>query len=130
MNLKKYLDVLKCPICNSMIDMLSIDSNQYHCASNTDHYWIYIIYDMLDLPKLAVEKVNIYDEKYKYIIVKDFQISEPMCRITISKIDQEKRITYFEKNETIYLPINTFDFKYPISENKMINKIKTILTFQ
>lgn len=133
-SLKKLLDSLKCPICKSPIDFIdcrTYNNNEYICVLNPDHYEVFINYDA-GYPLLGREIVRIYDNNYKYILIKRYNVFDPTkteTEILIDKIDPEGRIEFkFKQKKIRFINKELFNFS-DFEIEKSISRIKTILTF-
>lgn len=133
LNLKKFLNSIKCPICNAQIDTLTNNIPPYRdfdfcCAESIYHYAIKV--DDEYIPKIISELVNIYDDKHNYNILKTMlHVNKFKTEITINDIDQEGRLKFSFSTPRFVTELNIFDFQNFNSE-KAINRIKTILVFQ
>lgn len=134
-DLKKLLNSLKCPLCKMSIDiidsrLLGYREYNYGCASNLDHYTVSIMRNDLNIYFLFKEMVNVYDKNHKYQLTKKYdQISSNIrTEILVLKIDQEKRVQFSFKNNSLILDKELFDFS-KLNVDKVIERIKTILTF-
>ncbi len=68
MTLKEILNSLRCPLCKSQVDGVYNYSPRFYCASNKDHYNVWIRDNLI-----KKEIVSLYDFdkliKYEIIIV-------------------------------------------------------------
>ncbi len=136
---KLILNSLRCPLCNSQIDLIDWFSllnkkykeHNFGCVVNPEHYSIYFNH-WEDPPKIENERVIVYDELNQYNIDQNtFIIGHPWIKSTIkvSKVDKENRVLDNIKPKTYTFEIQLFDFK-SVNRNKIINKVKTVLIFQ
>ena len=148
MELKEFLNSLKCPICNSQIDILPnkhylerLNFN-YGCSSDCEHYAIRLDHNYGSFvqgiasrhsikmqPELIKEQVIIYSGKYKYVIVKKYNTFTPHLTISSIIVDPERRVV-----DNINIKIDDFDINYidfkNTNEESILNRIKTLLVFQ
>lgn len=128
-NLKKLLNSLKCPICNSQIDTLFKVNNpiyrgfQYGCVFSYKHYAIKVYENYV--PGIVEEIVNLYDKDHEYCILK----TKINTEIVISNLDPEGRVKFSFSIKKIVTELNLFDFQN-FDYEKAINRIKTMLVFQ
>jgi len=128
-NLKKLLNSIKCPICNSQIDTLFKVNNPiykgfgYSCVVDYNHYAIKIIENYFVY--ISEEIVNLRDEKHNYCILQ----SKFDTEIAIEEIDEEGRIQFAFSIPKIKKDLSLFDFQN-FNYEKAINRIKMMLVFQ
>lgn len=136
---KKILNALKCPVCQSQIDILNwvvpkIGSKKGHnfgCVSDHFHYSIFFMHWELPI-RIEKETVIIYEGKYQYEIAQDYflsGISFPHTHIYIRVVDAEKRILDNHPIKEIGFNKILFDFS-KTNREKLVNRVKTILVFQ
>jgi len=129
---KAILNSLKCPICKSQIDLYdyyqkNAKSTQYNfcCASSYDHYRMWFPH-WDNPPKIMYDVVDIYEGRYKFRIDQRYSI----CRTTIDiwEVDAEH---HFINEQSKIFTYHQIMFDYPnTNREKIVNRIKTILTFQ
>jgi YHS domain-containing protein len=97
---KIVLDSLKCPVCQSRIDLLDwkdrSDGMTYNfcCSSNWEHYRIYFVHWEL-VPRIEYETVIVYEGKHQYRISQfsaDRRFPSDRTEINIFELDKENRI--------------------------------------
>lgn len=123
---KQLLNSLRCPICKAQIDMaIMIRGYNYCCANDVDHYTL-----NLDFGEIKKERVNIYDKKHKYSIIKIYDNSGKIeTIINIFETDLENRVIFSFKEKKISFDNDIFDFKN-FKVDRALNRIKTIFVFQ
>lgn len=131
--LKKLLNSLKCPICNTSVDIINYNIRtrqdyNYGCAANNDHYLILIKNNDLDIPCVLTETINVYDVSHKYQLTKRYQNLSVKTEILIFNIDAERRVIFNFKNNILTFDKELFNFS-KFNMGKIIDKIKTILMF-
>lgn len=134
---KQYLNSIKCPICRHQIDIFEKNKqgNNYACVRDPSHYAFR--YVTSDKPyRLEYEDVCVYNGKYIYSIRQHYYInystgSEKIEEtiIYIQEVDKEFRIIEKGISKLFNYKKLLFDFQ-KTDEIKIINRIKTILTFQ
>ena len=129
---KAILNSLKCPICKSQIDLYDYlnknsksTSYNFCCAANYDHCRIW--FPHWDFPpKIHYDVVEIYDGRHKFQVDQRYLINR--TRIDIWEVDAEHHLMNEVSKTFTYQKIF---FDYPTTNReKIINRIKTILTFQ
>lgn len=129
---KKILNSLKCPICDAPIDMTDYKKMyNYGCVRDINHYLICIKDDnLISVPFLSVESVNIYDNcrKYQLTQIYDQFSTNVKTEILVLEVDLEKRVQFNFKNNQLILDKKLFDFTN-FNIDKAINRIKTVYTF-
>ncbi len=128
-DLKNLLNNLKCPICLSQIDLRSGHKMNYGCVKSEQHYFIEVRLNVFDLPFIMEEHTIIYDKKFKYSLIKEYNNSIFFrTKILASSIDGEGRVIYgldrikFETEQDLF-DFSNFDIK------KALRRIKTAFTF-
>ena len=130
---KQILNTLKCPLCKARIDLLDwkdvSDGRKYNfcCSSNWEHYrnffvhWQPVIY-------IEYETVVIYEGHRKYHLT---QYDDNRTEIFIYDVDAENRIIddKDKKKPVFRYDKKLFDFSNT-NQEKIINRVKTILVFQ
>lgn len=136
---KKILNSLRCPICKSQIDLFQAkkkNGNNFACATNHTHYAMFFV--SWDLPyRIEQEDVQVYSGNYLYEIRQHHYLSPPSlppmkCNETliyIKEVDKELRVIEKGKLLKFQYPQLLFDFQNTTNE-KIINRVKTILVFQ
>lgn len=136
--LKRLLNILRCPICKSQIDILNLKIKyNFGCVQNYLHYSVFIRdaeithYSSSLIPSIEQERVIINDKLFQYEIIQNFICmapSETETLIYIKKIDAEGRVLEQPYKKFNY---NKMFFNFQETDkNKIINRINTILTFQ
>ena len=127
---KKLLNSLSCPICKSPIDMAAyhVRGYNYGCATDIDHYAIHLIL-WEPIIKIDRERVNIYDNKRKYSIIRAYFNSRIITELEIYETDLENRVIFNFKEKKLVMDKDLFDFSN-FNKDKAINRIRTIFVFQ
>lgn len=131
---KNFLNSLRCPICQSQIDMHRTYAS-YGCVLNHNHYSFLLkvdnrlsrTYDVAD-PVMGCENVNVYDmnELKLYDIVQNYIFNT--TEVFIHNIDKECRVIDDYKDKYIKFDVFLFDFQ-KFDRDKAINRIKTLVYF-
>ena len=119
---KRILDALKCPVCGGQIDGVKI----IYCAADEEHYYANIDIDALPIFIVLKEIVKVYSGKHQYEIIQEANSTA----IYIWNIDKERRRISNKPNPPNPLIFNSKLFDLSKFNNKLINRIKTILVFQ
>jgi hypothetical protein len=119
---KKILNSLKCPVCGGQIDGVKT----LYCAADQEHYYANIDDEALPIFIIIKEIVKIYSEKYQFEIIQE----KDSTAIYIWNIDKERRRIINKPNPPKPIVFNKKIFNLSVYNNKLINKIKTILVFQ
>lgn len=139
-SLKAMLATLKCPVCQSKIELAPISSkrggNNFSCVADNKHYGLFIVHWELPV-RIESETVRVYDDKYLYEIDQFHTLTIPNHKATksnetilfIREVDKERNIVKNGKIEQLQFPQILFDFKNT-TEQKILNRVKTILVFQ
>lgn len=133
--IKKTLNLLKCPVCKSQIDLLGwkdkSDGRKYNfcCASNWEHYRLLFVHWEV-MPYIDYETVVVYNDHHMYHVTQYFDNGNNKTEIFIYEVDAENRIIDSKDKKTLKLSYDKklFDFSQTNKE-KIINRIKTILVF-
>ena len=127
-NFRDLLNKLKCPICKAPIDLVYVRGYNYGCAVNYDHYIIFMVSGPLSW--IEKEKVNLYDKKHQYSIIKNYTyLGFSSLEIKVNETDLEGRVIFSFEEKVFKSDIDAFDFSNFNSE-KAINRIKTLFAFQ
>jgi hypothetical protein len=127
-NFRDLLNKLKCPICKAPIDLVYVRNYNYGCAIDHDHYIISMIGGPLSW--IEKEKVNLYDKKHQYSIIKNYTyLGFSSLEIKVNETDLEGRVIFSFEEKVFKSDIDAFDFSNFNSE-KAINRIKTLFAFQ
>ena len=138
--LKSLLAALKCPVCGSKIDLAAPSSkkggNNFACIADNNHYGLFIVHWELPV-RIESETVKVYDTRYLYEIDQFHTLTIPNHKasksnetiIFIREIDSERNIVKHGKIEQLQFSQILFDFQNTTQE-KVINRVKTILVFQ
>jgi hypothetical protein len=148
---KIILNSLKCPVCKGQIDLFDWNGStnkktkqhNFCCAADQGHYQIWFAH-WDSPPQISQDQVQIYDGKRLYRIRQIYTSSSlatnqqivwnNATEITIWDVDPERRIIILDSKNQKTTP--RFDYNkvifdwQKIDRDKIINKIKTILTFQ
>ena len=132
---KIILNSLKCPICQSQIDLLDWkDKRQgkhynFGCVNNWEHYRLFLVH-WEPVLRVEYETVVVYEGRHKYEVS---QSENNVTDIFIYNVDPEGRVieqkdkpgpsSKFSYNKKL------FDFSNTNRE-KVVNRVKTILVFQ
>lgn len=134
--LREFLNNLKCPLCGNQIDLienyfLHKKGHNFGCVNSILHYSIWLVH--WDGPiRIEKETVMIYDVPYLYeIIQENFQSMrlEANTQILIRDIDAEHRTIDGGKFKTFNYKTPLFNFQ-KTNQEKLLNRVKTILVFQ
>jgi hypothetical protein len=127
--IKAILNNLKCPICQSRVDLYNYGKkmdSQYNFCCSLDSWHYRMWFPHWDKPPLY-DIVVIYEGNYRYNIDQRYSIAKTF--IDIIEVDAEFNMINVHLNKTFQYDRIMFD--YPNTDrDKMINRIKTILTFQ
>jgi len=130
---KLILNALKCPICQSRLDLLDwkdhIPGPKYNftCSSNWEHYRIFFVH-WEPVCRVEYETVIVYEGKHQYRIT---QYGMPdRTEIFIHDVDAENRIidNRSKTNNKFSYEKKLFDFANTTRE-KVVNRVRTILVF-
>lgn len=129
---KIILNNLRCPLCKSQIDMISVTSINYlcnfGCAYDSDHFMVKI--ENFDgFSKITYQIVNIYDHKNKYKIIKQNFGSIIETIIKVYTTDAEGREQFSFKEKRIELKFDAFNFEN-FNKEKALGRIKNLFLFQ
>ena len=126
---KKLLNCLKCPICNSPIDILINKSKFYNygCALDNNHYLISLD-ENLDNNYLLEEAVNVFSYPNYYKIVQNYCFDGAIdtTTVVIKKIDKENNILDRDPSQKLNFAEIIFKFN-KLNIKKIINKINAIV---
>jgi hypothetical protein len=138
--LKSLLNPLKCPVCKSKIDLAAPSSkkggNNFACVTDNAHYGLFIVHWELPV-RIESETVKVYDHKYLYEIDQFHTLTIPNRKATksnetiifIREIDKNRNIVKHGKIDQLQFSQILFDFQNT-NQEKIINRVKTILVFQ
>jgi hypothetical protein len=129
---KALLNSLRCPICKSQIDLYDYlqknprsTSYNFCCATDYTHYQMWFPH-WENSSQINYDQVDIYEGKHKYRIDQRYLINQTI--IYIWEVDIEQRFITEMSRDFIYDKIL---FDYPnTNRGRVVNRIKTILTFQ
>lgn len=129
---KYILNNLKCPLCESQIDLYDFmgrnsksQSYNFCCASNYYDYQMWFPH-WDDPPRINFDLVEVYEGRHKFKIAQSYLINQTI--IEMWKVDIEHNIKSNMSKNFTYQQI-LFDYSNT-NRDKIINRIKTILTFQ
>lgn len=129
---KAILDSLKCPICQSRIDLLDwkdvSDGKKYNfcCSSSWEHYRLFFVHWQPVL-YIEYETVIVYEGKHQYVVS---QYNDNRTEIFIREVDPEHNIIDKRGGPGKFAyPKHLFDFT-KTNREKLVNRVKTILVFQ
>lgn len=130
---KVILNLLKCPVCGSQIDIIYTRNKAYNCScvSNPSEYQIDFDYESIP-PHIEKECVVVYEGSHQYEVRQIHSSYAPLLNkteITIRDVDPEHRIIHPSKMKIFMFEKLMFDFSHTNRE-KLVNRIKTILVFQ
>lgn len=131
---KLIVNSLKCPLCKAQIEGYDVyapnaksTSFNFHCVSNYYDYRFWMPYDDYNAPKIEYDMVHLYEGKFKYHIDQRYKINR--TRIDMFEVDLEHNIKDETKGKNFQYDKILFD--YPnTNRTKIVNRLKTILTFQ
>lgn len=129
---KAILNSLKCPICQSRIDLLDwkdrSDGKKYNfcCSSNWEHYRCFFVH-WEPVFRIEYETVIVYEGKHQYRIT---QYDTQRTEIFIHNVDAENNIidSRGKGPGKFEYPKHLFDFA-KTNREKLVNRVKTILVF-
>jgi len=128
-HIKAQLNKLKCPLCKSQIDIYDQKKGTIYnfcCVSDYTHYRTW--FPHWDWSPIHYDMVHIYEGKYLYTIDQRYLIKR--TSIDIYEIDAEGRVKDASKKKSFTYEGQIF-FDYPnTNREKIIKRLKTILTFQ
>jgi hypothetical protein len=128
---KTFLNSLKCPVCQGQIDMYDLyqqnaKSTRFNFCCVNDYYH----YRMALLPlmklKIHYDMVDIYEGKYQFRTYQNYIQNKTV--IDIWKVDEEHNLLN-EKSKMFRYDKILFNWQNT-NQNKIVNRIQTILTFQ
>ena len=129
---KAFLNSLKCPLCQSRIDMLDwkdkSDGRKYNfcCASDWEHYRCFFVH-WEPVHRIEYESVIVYQGKFKYVMT---QFDDQHTEIVTHEVDAEHRVVDKRGGPgKISFKLHLFDFA-KTNREKVTNRLKTILVFQ
>lgn len=142
---KQILNSLKCPLCQSKIDITdwrldkSDKSYNFCCVANQMHYRIFFVH-WEPIYLIEYETVVIYEGKYEYFIHqydKDASDLGSIRRgnkfdktdIIVTAVDVEGNVIGNGDMKIFSYPKKLFDFSNT-TRDKVLNRLKTILVFQ
>lgn len=135
---KVLLNSLKCPVCGGQIDLLDWTKSErkpkdqnFSCVYDPEHYGIWLVHWEQPI-RLEVEQAIVYENAYQYKVIQRHYLngtSVNLTTVTIREVDPEHRMLENVETKLFQYPKHLFDFKQT-SKEKLINRIKTILTFQ
>lgn len=146
-HIKNFLNSLKCPVCQGQIDIVSNKKSQYNfgCSNNYLHFTFFIndrstaTYDQdgeIINPMIEQERVIVDRDSFRYEIIQNYICLTPDeidTIIYVNKIDAEGNVIDYDGKFPIHKTFSCnqilFDFQN-VTKDKIINRIKTILTFQ
>lgn len=130
---KLIVNSLRCPLCKSQIEGHDVygpnartTSFNFHCVSNYDDYRFWMPHDDYHVPKIHYDMVDIFEGKHKFRIDQRYLINR--TTIDVWEVDAEKNLVN-EKSKIFNYQQIFFDYQ-KTNRDKIINRIKTILTFQ
>lgn len=129
---KIILNSLRCPICKSQIDLYDFyqknsrsTSYNFCCATDPYHYQMWFPHwDVL--AKINYDQVDVYEGSYKFRINQKYLINRTI--IDIWEVDAEHHFID-EKSKIFTYDKILFDYSNT-NRDRIVNRIKTILTFQ
>jgi hypothetical protein len=136
---KLILNSLKCPVCGGQIDLLDWtkleqkpkDQN-FSCVYDPEHYGVWLVHWEHPI-RLEFERATVYEGHHQYMVSQHHWmegVPHQRTTVLIRKVDPEHRILDTEKPKLFtYDQKLLFDFT-KTNREKLVNRIKTILTFQ
>lgn len=129
---KIILNSLRCPICKSQIDLYdylkkNAKSTSYNFCCSSDYYHYRMWFPHWDLPpRISHDMLITYEGRHKFQIDQRYLISR--TTIDIWEVDPEHNLVDEQSKSFTYQQI-LFDYR-TTNRDKIVNRIKTILTFQ
>jgi hypothetical protein len=129
---KIILNLLRCPVCQSQIDLIDwatpkakSTSYNFGCAAEYEHYKLW--FPHWDSHQISYDVVKVYEGRYRYTIMQRYPITT--TSIECQQVDAEHRI--LERILAKEFKYNKILFDWPkTNREKIVNRVKTILTFQ
>jgi histidinol phosphatase-like PHP family hydrolase len=128
---RKFLDTLRCPLCNSLIDLLewkqsianSVKFN-FCCSQNWEHYCLYFQYWKIPF-FIEYERVCIFLPGIEYDILQSNSLQK--TDVNFYQTDLENRIIAVAQQPVTYqyLLINFQES----SQEEIVNRLMIIMTF-
>lgn len=125
---KDFIDSLKCPICRSKIDLhdwnsptdrsINADTFNFVCMLEATHYQIWFKY-WNHATGIDDDKVMLKCEDKNYHISQEYDNNNSYIDVLTAKT-----------SKVYYFPYILFDWQKETDLEKIINKVKTLLTFQ
>ena len=129
---KLVLNSLRCPICLGQVDLIDYmapraKSTAYNfgCATQYDHYRLW--FPHWETNKISYDVVQVYEGRYLHIILQRYPARQ--TSIETRQVDPEKRLIDTIPSKVFNYNKILFDWN-KTDQLKIINKVKTILTFQ
>lgn len=134
---KQLLNSLKCPVCKSQIDLVGWQRSQrkdkdcnFACVSMPEHYGVWFPH-WDDPSKIYRDVCKVYSGSHLYEIDQRYWLGDipvNQTNVRIFDVDPERRV--LPKNHLLFSYNKIlFDFRNT-TEEKIINRVKTILVFQ
>jgi hypothetical protein len=137
---KQFLNSLKCPLCGSLIDLISWDNSatnkryNFGCRYNAGHYAMWYVH--WPIPRIIThDHVNVYQGNKRYSIEQRYcpdlswSVPEQLTQLWIHRVDPEHRILEEFLPDYVEFDQIVFDWQ-KLNESQILNKVKTLLTFQ
>lgn len=135
---KSLLNSLSCPICNGLVDLMSWRAGypgrpyNFCCVNNWEHYRLFLNHwDPFSLTGggLEYETVIVYDQKRTACYeITQFHYGE--TEIRRFDVDGNGLPIRDVKAKRLAFDLKMFDFRKIGSQEAMLSKVKTVLTFQ
>ena len=127
---RNFIKSLRCPICQSKIDLHDYkqvnnklagneNSFNFNCIKVASHYQVWFEH-WKDIKKVSDDQVEIYFDSRVYLINQEYLDGK---RTYITLFNGKKRL------KTEFFQSVIFDWQ-KMDEEKIINRLKTILTFR
>jgi hypothetical protein len=129
---KTILNSLRCPVCLGQVDLIDYmapkaksTSYNFGCAVHYEHYKLW--FPHWDSNQIGYDMVKVYEGRYLHIIMQRYPITQ--TSISTQSVDAEGSLIDTLPAKTFAYNKILFDWS-KTNPAKIINKVKTILTFQ
>lgn len=129
---KALLNSLRCPLCKGQMDLKNVSTRKkdfnFFCVNNFEHYAIFLNHWNLP-PKIEEDAVIIYEKEKQFRVYQQYFSPDGYTQITVRETDLEGRLIENSPPSVFSYNKNLFDFAFS-NQEKILNRIKTILVFQ